>query len=157
MPECERCGKRTKLTLTKIDRAEMYVCPDCQKYGTPVVKKVEYQPAQRPRPAVSNRPKKPDALSKREKELADDYPKRIQRGRERLDLSREDLGRKINEKVSIIAKLEHGQMHPSDNLVKKLEKALDIELMEEVEEYSYSSSADSSGMTLADFIVTKKK
>jgi len=157
MSECERCGKRSRLTLVKIDRAEMYVCPDCQKYGTPVVKKVEYQPAPRPKTSISSRPKKPDALTKRDKELADDYPKRITRARERLGLSREDLGRKINEKVSIIAKLEHGQMHPSDSLVKKLEKTLDIKLMEEIEAFSYKSSAGSSGMTLADFIVTKKK
>lgn len=157
MSECERCGKRAKLTLVKIDRAEMYVCPDCKRFGTPVVKKVESRPQQRPRPSMSQRPKKPDALTNREKDLADDYPRRIQRGREKLGLSREDLGRKINEKVSIISKLEHGQIHPSDALVKKLEKALNIRLMEEIEEYSLSSSAQSSGMTLADFIVNKKK
>lgn len=155
MPDCERCGRRSKLTLVKIDRAEMYVCDDCKRFGSVVEKKIEYRPA--PKPAQINRAGKPDALSKRGKELADDYPTRIQRGRERIGFSREDLGRKINERISVIAQLEHGQMHPSDTLIKKLQKALDIELMEEVEEVSQPSQARSTGMTLADFIVEKKK
>jgi putative transcription factor len=158
MPDCERCGKKSKLTLVLIEGAEMYLCPDCSKYGKTVERKPEPRPVQRSKPAQSfHRPKKPDALSKREKELAEDYPRRIQRGREKMGLSREDLGRKINERVSVISKLEHGEMHPSDNLIKKLEKALNIELLEEIEDYSYSPKAESSGMTLADFIVTKKK
>jgi putative transcription factor len=158
MPECERCGKKARLTLVLIEGAEMYLCPDCSKYGKVIEKKPEPKPVQRPRPAQTfNRPKKPDALSKREKELAEDYPGRIRKARERLGLSREDLGRKINERVSVITKLEHGQMHPSDALIKKLEKALSIQLLEEVEDYTYTPKAESSGMTLADFIVTKKK
>jgi ribosome-binding protein aMBF1 (putative translation factor) len=48
-------------------------------------------------------------------------------------------------------------MHPSDNLIKKLERALDIKLMEAVEEVHVSHSAESRGMTLADFIVYKEK
>ena len=157
MPDCDRCGKRSKLTFVRIDRAEMYVCDDCKRFGSVVEKKIEYKPAPRIKSSQMNRPIKPDALTKRGKELADDYPKRIQRGRERIGLSREDLGRKINERVSVIAQLEHGHMHPSDALIKKLQKALDIELMEEVEEISQSSQAQSTGMTLADFIIEKKK
>ena len=158
MPECERCGRKAKLTLVMIEGAEMYLCPDCSKYGKPVERKTEPKPVSRPKPSPAfSRPKKADALSGREKELADDYPRRIQRGREKLGLSREDLGRKINERVSIISKLEHGEMHPSDTLIKKLENALNIELLETVEDYTYTPKAESSGMTLADFIVTKKK
>jgi len=155
MAECERCGRKAKLTLVEIEGAQMYLCPDCSRYGK-VVQRREEPPPQRkvsaPRP---KQPRRPDVLS-REKELAQDYPRRIQRGREKLGLSREELGRKINERVSVIAKLEHGEMHPPDSLVKKLEKTLGIELMEDVEEVHISSSASSTGMTLADFIVRKK-
>jgi putative transcription factor len=158
MPECERCGRKAKLALVMIEGAEMYLCPDCSRFGKPIERKPDPKPAIRPRPAPSfQRPKKPDALSKREKELTDDYPMRIQRAREKMGLSREDLGRKINERVSIISKLEHGEMHPSDTLIKKLEKTLNITLLEEVEDITYTPKAESSGMTLADFIVSKKK
>jgi putative transcription factor len=158
MPECEKCGKVTRaINLVNIAGARMYVCPDCAKYGTPIREKPKPSSAPPPRAPQRRAPSRRDALARREMELSDDYPKLIQRGRERMNWSREDLGRQINEKVSVISNLEHGSMHPSDNLIKKLEKALDIKLMVPVEEVHIESSASSQGMTLADFIVRKNK
>ncbi|MFW3146047.1 MAG: multiprotein bridging factor aMBF1 [Thermoplasmatota archaeon] len=159
MPDCERCGRNTRLQLVEIAGARMYVCSDCSRFGKPVIEKKEAEPAPhrtaaRPKTA---RPSKPDAMSKRERELADDYPRRIQRARESKGWSREELGRKLNEKVSIISKLENGEMHPSDQLIRKLEKVLEIRLMEEVEDIHLQSSGGSMGMTLGDFIVYKNK
>jgi putative transcription factor len=158
MSDCERCGKRSKLQEVEIAGARMYVCPDCVRFGKVIKEKAE--PTTQSKPlyrAKTPRPPKPDALTRGAKELAEDYPKRIQRGREKKGWSREDLGRKINERVSVIAKLEHGQMHPSDNLIKKIERALEIELKEFVEDVHVTHSAESRGMTLADFIVYKDK
>jgi putative transcription factor len=158
MSDCERCGKRAKLQEVEIAGARMYVCPDCARFGKVIKERTEPKPQSKPLyRAKTPRPPKPDALSRGEKELADDYPKRIQRGREKKGWSREDLGKKINERVSVIANLEHGHMHPSDNLIKKLERALDIHLKEVIEEVHISQGAESQGMTLADFIVYKDK
>lgn len=158
MSDCERCGKRGKLQQVEIAGARMYVCPDCVRFGKVIKERTETTTESRPLyRAKTPRPPKPDALTRGAKELAEDYPKRIQRGREKKGWSREDLGRKINERVSVIANLEHGQMHPSDNLIKKLERALDIELKEAVEEVHIAHAAESRGMTLADFIVYKDK
>jgi putative transcription factor len=155
MPACENCGKEMRsLTLVNIDGAEMYVCPDCRKYGKPVVRKEEKKTAPKivkPRRSVD----KKDALSEGDTELDDDYPKKIQRAREGKGWSREDLGKKINEKVSIISKLEHGHIYPSDDLVRKLEKTLEIRLMVPVEKVAITHHSESSGMTLGDFIVRK--
>jgi len=157
MPDCERCGRKNRLQLVDIEGARMYVCSDCARHG----KVVNERPARETAPAPQvmrpkpQRPPKPDALTNRAMELADDYPRKIQRAREKKGWSREDLGRSINERVSIISKLEHGEMHPSDSLVKKLERVLQIKLMEPVEEVHTPGSADSRGMTLADFIVRK--
>ena len=68
------------------------------------------------------------------KELAEDYHKRIQRARNELDWSQEQLGQKINERKSVISKIENKSMKPDDKLVRKLEKALGISLMEDIEE-----------------------
>ncbi len=81
----------------------------------------------------------------------------MQRAREGKGWSREDLGRKINEKVSVITHLENGEIHPSDKFIKKLEKTLGIELMEAVEDIHITGSMESKGMTLADFIIHKKR
>ena len=67
------------------------------------------------------------------KELVEDYHKRIQQARSRLGLNQEQLGQKINERKSIISKLENKSLKPDDKLVRKLEKALEIKLMEVIE------------------------
>ena len=158
MPECEKCGRRARnLNPVKIEGAEMFVCVDCTKYGVKVV--IQKEPISSvPRSGVSHQPgtyQKKDALDAPIMVLTEDYPKRIQRAREGQGLSREGLGRKINEKVSVISKLENGDMHPSDALIKKLEKALEIRLKERMEEAAATHSMGSGGMTLADFIVRK--
>ncbi|MCK5772348.1 MAG: TIGR00270 family protein [Thermoplasmata archaeon] len=160
MAECEKCGKKAgRLSPVMIAGAEMYVCPDCTRFGTAIKRAPPPQQAtaasSHSTPMWSSRKK--DALSSREKELADDYPKRVQRARENKGWSREDLGRNINEKVSVISNLENGEIHPSDKFIKKLEKALGIELMEAVEEMHAIGSMESKGMTLADFIVHKNR
>lgn len=68
-----------------------------------------------------------------EKELVDDYHKRIQQARDKLGWNQEQLGQKINERKSVISKLENRSMKPEDKLVRKLEKALGIKLMEVIE------------------------
>jgi putative transcription factor len=68
-----------------------------------------------------------------EKELAIDYHRRIQQARSKLGWSQEDLGQKINERKSVISKIENKSMTPDDRLVRKLEKALGIKLMEVIE------------------------
>ncbi|MBN1389655.1 MAG: TIGR00270 family protein [Candidatus Thermoplasmatota archaeon] len=158
MSDCERCGRKARLQLVEIEGARMYVCPDCTRFGNLV--KVD-QPSSPPttmvtRPRTERTPK-PDALTKRTRELAEDYPRRIQRAREKKGWSREDLGRKLNERVSIITKLENGEMHPPDSLIKKLERTLEVKLMEDVEEVHVTADAGSRGMTLADFIVYKDR
>ena len=66
-------------------------------------------------------------------ELVDDYHKRIQQARDKLGLNQEQLGQKINERKSVISKIESRSMKPDDKLVRKLEKALGISLMETIE------------------------
>ena len=68
-----------------------------------------------------------------EKELVEDYHKRIQQSRNQLGWNQEQLGQKINERKSVISQLENRSMKPDDKLVRKLEKALGIKLMEVIE------------------------
>ena len=46
---------------------------------------------------------------------------------------KEDLGKKINERVSVITRIETGKMTPDTKLTKKLERTLDITLLEKVD------------------------
>ena len=47
---------------------------------------------------------------------------------------------------------EQGDMRPSDSLVTKLERALDIKLREKVEEVHIKKQDDAQSMTLADLL-----
>jgi putative transcription factor len=64
-----------------------------------------------------------------ELELKEDYYKVIKQAREKLGLSQEALGRKINEKPSVIKLLESGKLKPDNMLARKLEHALKVQLL----------------------------
>ena len=61
-------------------------------------------------------------------EIAQDYHDRIRNARESEGLSQSELAKQLNEKASLIRKLEQGNSLPSDDVRKKLEGALDIDL-----------------------------
>jgi len=63
-------------------------------------------------------------------EVAQDYDQRIRSAREDNGLSQEELAKQINEKASLVRKLERGETLPSDKMQRKLERALDIDLAE---------------------------
>src|SRR2546428_11966565 len=83
-----------------------------------------------------------------ELELADDFPQRIRQAREARGWKQADLGAKINERVSVIAKLESGAISPGDALVRKLERELGIKLKERVEPVAAKKQAIGGGGTL---------
>jgi putative transcription factor len=61
-------------------------------------------------------------------ELAQDYDERIRRARENEGLSQADLANELNEKASLVRKIERGDTLPSDDLQDKLERYFDISL-----------------------------
>jgi len=89
-------------------------------------------------------------------ELAADYDDRIRDSRESLGLTQEELANQLNEKASLIRKLERGDILPSDDVQSKLEKKLEITLTEgaDVEDTEWSSGSGQS-MTLGDVVERK--
>jgi putative transcription factor len=61
-------------------------------------------------------------------ELAQDYDERIRQAREKRGMSQADLAKELNEKASLIRKLERGDTLPSDKVQSKLERELGIDL-----------------------------
>jgi putative transcription factor len=70
-------------------------------------------------------------------------------------LKQDELASKVNERSSVIAQLESGSMRPSDQLIKKLERELNIKLTEKVTLVKPESSGSKKVLTLGDLI--KKK
>ncbi|MFW5922122.1 MAG: multiprotein bridging factor aMBF1, partial [Halodesulfurarchaeum sp.] len=90
-------------------------------------------------------------------ELAEDYHDRIRNARESRDLTQEELANQINEKASLIRKLEHGDMLPSDEVQSKLEGHFGISLTasSETGEEEWDSGGSDSGLTLGDMVERK--
>lgn len=133
---CELCGKDTPYAKTVlIEGSFLKVCEDCTKFGeeAKLEKKEEISfPISQRLEKRKMRMRAKDVYNTATKELASNYPQRIRNARNAMGWTQEKLGKKINEKKSVINKLETGDMTPDEKLIVKLEKALKISLTEEM-------------------------
>jgi len=94
-------------------------------------------------------------------ELVDNFPAKIRLAREKLGLAHEDVGKKINEKVSLLRKIETGKMTPDNKLAIKLEHTLKVKLLAPPSELkapkTQISKATNRELTLGDLLQLNKK
>jgi len=132
---CEVCGRETSVLIPVIiDGALVYACPRCAKLGTPVKRKAEPPPPPR-RPVPRRRGRGPDLLAV-EWELVEDYGRRIREARNRLNMTLDELASRVGERRSALAKIERGELRPTDQVIARLERVLGIKLRFKIEEKS---------------------
>jgi putative transcription factor len=153
---CELCGGNAPfLKDTVIEGTRLMVCPGCSGMGTRYREEQKVVPASMMEERLqrrTQRAKPRDIYGNQQDALAEDYPDRIKNARQRMGITREEMGRKINEKASVIGKLENGTLHPDDSLRKKIEKFLGISIREKISEGIQTHHTKSRGMTLGDLI-----
>ncbi|MBE6499338.1 MAG: TIGR00270 family protein [Methanobrevibacter thaueri] len=164
--ECEICGKtvpENNPIRAKIEGSVMVVCKECSKLG-----KIQKTP---PKPKFvkktkstrkNNTPTRKKTYSRNDEpteELIENFSEEIRHARESKKWSREDLGKKINERVSVINRIETGKMTPDNKLTKKLEKTLDITLLEKVDNVDLNQFINNSTgeRTLGNIMKIKRK
>lgn len=167
---CEICGQpieEGKSKKTKIDGSIMEVCSDCSKFG--IVQKEPPKPKNilnKSKGSGINRtgkktrtPRPMYSLDEPTEELVEDFQSIVREGREKKGFSREELGEKIYEKVSVINRIESGKMVPDIKLAKKLERILNITLIEKISDMELEDfkNISSGGPTLGDIVKIKKK
>ncbi len=164
--ECEICGKElpeNNPIRAKIEGSIMIVCKECSKLG-----KIQKAPPKPKFVKQNNQSKRKNTTQKNRpysrskeptEELIEDFSHEIRKARESKNWSREDLGRKINERVSVITRIETGKMTPDNKLTKKLEKALDIKLLEKIDNVDLNQfiNTTSGERTLGNVMKIKKK
>lgn len=137
---CEVCGRKIhgKPVKVLIEGAKLTVCSMCAKYGTVVQEEPKSQPPpqrksevklSKPMPSITVKPLKVKKIEEAFLEVVDDYDVRVRQARERLGLTHEELGKRINEKVSVLKKIETRKIRPDNRLAAKLEHALKIKLL----------------------------
>lgn len=147
------CGAKTKLFRTVIEGTEMNVCRDCSKFG-----KVIGELKEKETPKKSERAKRDAPDVEILHVIVEDYAQKIKNAREKLGLKQKEFAKKLNEKVSLIHKIETGSFEPNISLARKLEKFLNIDLLEQYEEaHKKGVQSKSDELTIGDFIRIKKK
>ena len=162
---CEVCGHkiRDEPITAIIEGAKLTVCVECSKHGKIIHEEEVAFPQknlkklQTPVTMVQRKP----IVAKVEitQEPAEDYANKIRVAREKLALTHEELGKKINEKASVLRNLEAGKMTPNNQLAAKLEHMLKIKLLVPISEEKVTQIPQSANqeLTLGDLIKLDKK
>ena len=147
---CDMCGSPGKLFRTIVEGTELSVCQECSRFGK-VVGVIELT-----RPIAKAKSEEPETEVM--ELLVEDYAEKIRKKRESLGLNQDEFAKKLNEKESLIQKIESGHFEPSIGLAKKISRILQIKLVEEYEErHEKQPRPKVEGFTLGDFIKIKEK
>jgi putative transcription factor len=168
------CGAdEASLTTTKVEGAELELCSSCTDFGTEVrdestssgggkystsssTGKSSSSSGSSGSGGSSGSSTRPRDMFDDMDEIATDYDERIREARESRGLSQEELADQLNEKASLIRKLERGDTLPTDEVQRKLERALDISLVEGQSADDPDWETDDAGtMTLGDVVKRK--
>jgi putative transcription factor len=173
MPQCEMCGKEVSSpTTVRIEGAEIDVCDDCAEFGTEVRTEstsstsTKYSTSESDGSSSSASASTGSSSSSSEsrrdmfdemEEVVQDYDQRIRNAREATGLTQKELAKQLNEKASLIQKLEHGDVLPSDDIQTKLERKLDISLAEsaQTDDSEWEGGSSSGSYTLGDVVKRK--
>jgi putative transcription factor len=145
------CGAEGKLHKARVEGSEMNVCSECSRFGKVIgdvkeeVKKVENRVVET----------EPEIIEM----VVADFADKIKRKREEWGLDQEDFAKRVSQKKSLVHQMENGEIRPSIELARKLEKMLNIELVEEVREEKgrkVSSEEGAGAVTIGDLIKIKK-
>jgi len=152
MATCDMCGKEAPLCKSRLEGTTLDVCPQCTRFG----KAVQIPRAPKIRQTQAYLPARKEILQI----ITEDYPRKIKHAREKLGMNQEEFAKRLNEKCSIMQKIEAGQFKPSIDMARKLENILKIRIIEEYAEQgevpiNISDNEEEGAYTIADFI--KKK
>ncbi|MGI0100389.1 MAG: helix-turn-helix domain-containing protein [Candidatus Micrarchaeaceae archaeon] len=148
MEECEICGaKSNDVYIVDVEEVELRVCTKCAKGRKIISKPVE----SRGRRAAAQVQAKKD-----EPQLVEDYGMKIHDARELMHLPLKVLAEMINEKETLLLRVEQQKTMPSVALAKKLERALKIKLAEPEQQSDETFTGGGGGRAvLGDFMGRK--
>ncbi|MGB7533206.1 MAG: multiprotein bridging factor aMBF1 [Halobacteriota archaeon] len=139
--QCEICGTEIKgeVYRIRIDASELSVCKSCARLGTLVVEAKKGKEVLEPQHTNSNANAQPkrkpiselytqiDHEIEAEMEIdavEEDYGRKIKEAREKAGLKQAELAQRINEKHSLLRKIENEELMPGEEIRKKIERAL---------------------------------
>jgi putative transcription factor len=143
------CGKVGDLFTVKVEGTTLDVCSDCARFGTIISEPKRGLPIlNRSRPQI----RRPEVTFI----IVETFGEKIKIAREDLGLTQEEFSKKLNEKSSIMQKIETGHVEPTIDQARKFEKILKIKLVEEFVESGQvpieAHREKTEGFTMGDFL-----
>ncbi len=145
---CEICGGKIfgRGYRIVVEGSELTVCDKCRDLGVEA-KNVKIRVVKR---KVAPKPIMEDY------EVVENFHEIIRKEREKRGWTQEELAKRIQEKVTLIKKLENKEITPEKDVIEKLERLFNISLRERVEDVKIESSK-SLTPTLGDLAVIRRK
>lgn len=144
---CEICGTKIEgeAKCIAVDRSKLRVCKACVRYGTIMVSAEDAETKAKAKTkadtilSVSGEQARLTKSKKRlyeqmdqeieeEMEIVENYGRLIKEAREKAGLKQAELAQMINEKHSLLRKIEHEEILPTDDVQRKIERILKISL-----------------------------
>jgi len=128
--QCEICGKDAETTVkVRVEGSEMQVCLNCKSLGQEIQKKPSKGKKEKITVKKKTSPQRKSVYDEMD-QIVSEYGEIIKNARENKGLTQDELADKINEKSSVISKLENEKKLPEEKVIKKLESFLEIKLRE---------------------------
>lgn len=132
----------------EIEGTILEVCENCLKFGENLG---EIQTSEVKAPVKI----KPE-IKEEETVFVDNYGELMIESRKKMNLTREEFAKKINEKESLIKRIESEKMRPDDKLTEKIEKFLGIKLKQLFESKHLEKKPMKGELTLGDIVEVKE-
>jgi len=129
MTECEICGAKIRghPHYIQIGASKLRVCEACARYGTAVTEPERRKSSFSSISTMSARQRdmyQMDIAIEEQEPVMDDYGRKVKEAREKAGLRQEELARMINEKHSLLRKIENETITPTEEVRMKIERVL---------------------------------
>lgn len=165
--ECPICGGIIwgKGQYVLLEGAKIVVCQSCAQHGTKIYerpKSVHLKKSSHKQSVLTSKKSEPKQYLFENVEIVPDYAKRIRNTRNSRNLNQEQFARKLNEKPSLLRRIEAGKTEPTIKLAKKIEQVYHIKLLKKVDDIETSLNSSKymkklGSSSLGDIAFIKKK
>jgi putative transcription factor len=122
---CDICGNTPVRAQILLEGAKLLACGRCMRTGKIIHR---FHDDEKPSEAPVSRPAGPAT-----EEVVENYAKVIKEARQSLKLPIAVVAERISEKESYLQAIEGGRLRPTMDVARKLEKELNVKLVETVE------------------------
>ncbi|MFA5049421.1 MAG: multiprotein-bridging factor 1 family protein [Candidatus Micrarchaeia archaeon] len=153
---CEVCGNREAKFIILIQGAKLTACPVCAREGKILFALTDFQESQE---LVSFA--RPPRDLREEEAPVENFGKIMREARNKKGIKIDELAMQINEKASYLEHIERESTTPPLKVLKKIEKSLEIKLVEKsspslVDDTSHLKQSQKKDFTLADALEFEK-